>query len=110
MRAGQLRHKVIVQSLSVGATDSEGAPLEEYYNLATRWAAIDFPQGQELFVAQQRYGEVTVRIRMRHLAGLKPSARIVRDTEEGEQVFDVKAVLNPDGRNRETVIWATETV
>lgn len=106
MRGGTLRHRITVQRLVAGSPSQNaiGEPDESWTALATRWASVDPLKGRELIAAQQVASEVTGVIRIRHLAGVTSKMRVVF----GARNYDVLAVVNPDERNRETVMYVRE--
>lgn len=106
MRAGTLRHRITVQQLVANSPSQNagGEPDESWTAVATRWASVDPLKGRELIAAQQVNSEVTGTIRMRHLAGATSKMRCVF----GSRNYDVLAVVNPDERNRETVLYVRE--
>lgn len=105
MRAGKLRRRASIQRKAV-SQDSYGAEVVTWAEFAAVWAGIEPLSGREFITEQQSgQGELTTRIRMRYLAGVKAEDRIV----VGSRVFDVEAVL-PDEREREMMVMARELV
>lgn len=105
MRAGELRHRITIQEQ--GETkDSFGADTLTWQDFATVWAAIEPLQGREYFAAQQVHAEVTTKIRIRYLPGVKPSMLVLF----GNRKFNILAVTNSNERNRELVLMAKELV
>jgi SPP1 family predicted phage head-tail adaptor len=95
MRAGQLRHRVSIQTNSA-VQNGFGEPTTSWSETAKAWARVENLQGQELFAAQQLIPEVTTKITMRYRAGMRADMRIVM----GSRSFDIKSVLNVEERNR----------
>lgn len=108
MKAGELRHRGKIQKLdeAQGGTGEILKGDADWTDFAERWAAIEPLQGRELFIAQQVSAEVNTRIRFRYLAGVTPRMRFLFDSRE----FDIKAVLNPLERKRETELLCKELV
>lgn len=105
MRVGQLRHRVTIQT-ATETRDAIGGVIAAPSTFATVWASVEALQGREYLAAQQVNAEVDHRIRIRYLAGVTPKMRVAF----GARLFDVQAVLNPDGRNRELHLMAQEAV
>ena len=75
MRAGNLRHLVTIQKLTT-TRDSFGEPVESWTTFATVHAAVEPLSGREYWQAQQIAAETSLRVRIRYLAGLRPTMRI----------------------------------
>lgn len=107
MRAGRMRHRVVVQQRSASQT-STGEPANTWSTFATRWASMDAVSGREFFASQQRNAAVATTFRMRALTGLVPRMRLLVG---GTRIFDVIAVmLQGHGDKAENVVMAEEQV
>lgn len=108
IRAGRLRHRVLVQALPASpALDGYGQTSSSFSTAATVWASIDPLSGNELVQARQVSADVTHRVVMRYHAGLTPKMRL----KKGDRVFEILSVL--DGANstrRESVCLVKEVV
>ncbi len=105
MRAGRLRHKVVIQKTTEDRTDS-GETTNTWSTHATVWASIEPLNGREYFQAQQETAVVNTRIRIRHVDGIVPKMRVLH----GARVFDIKAVIDVNERGREIVLMCEERV
>lgn len=103
MEAGKLRHLVKVQEPMPTANEF-GEPEIAWVDFATVWAAIEPLRGRERWAAQQINAEVSHRIRMRFLAGVLATFRVLF----GVRAFDIQAVLNIEERNRELQLLCIE--
>ena len=103
MRAGRLRHRVTIQQLvpdpSIGGEDS-------WHDYATVWAAVEPLRGREYLAAQQEGAEVTGRITIRYIAGLKPTMRI----KYGERIYQILSGIDPEERNAELQLMVKEVL
>jgi SPP1 family predicted phage head-tail adaptor len=111
MRAGQLRHRVTLQSLGTRVDDGYGGgsilPVDE----VTLNASIEPLSGDELLEAGQLEAALTHRIRTRFYAGVKPHWQIKYvDKYAGERRFDINTVIDPEERHRELELMCTELV
>lgn len=82
-------------------------PTDTYQALATVSASIEPLRGKEFFASKQTQADADFRILIRwqpDLADLGPADRAVW----GSRVFDIRAVMNRDSRNRELELLATE--
>ena len=100
MRAGQLRHRVTIQSPT---EDIHGGPTT-WADTETVYARIAPIGGREFFLAQQVQADVTHRIVMRYGPVVTPKHRLMFDG----RYFDIRAVLNREERNRELELICTE--
>ena len=66
MRAGLLRHRIVIQQKGTIIRDSFGEPTPAWPILATVWAAVDPLRGREFAEQRQAGAEVTTRIRIRY--------------------------------------------
>lgn len=104
MRAGQLRHRLEIQTKS-GTQDTYGQPAEDWTTQATVWGSVEPLLGRERFTAQQTQAEVTHRIRIRH-RDLTAKSRI----KFGSRYFEIIEILNPKERNVELSLLAKEEI
>jgi SPP1 family predicted phage head-tail adaptor len=88
MRAGILDRRVVIESYTT-AQDEVGEPVKSYTTLDTVWAQVRPLRGQERFVAQQEYAEVTTRFRLRHRTDIDEKMRLVYGGDE----YDIVAIL-----------------
>lgn len=105
MRAGELRHRVTLQSVTV-ARDAVGGTTETWTDQATVWAAIEPLRGREYWDAAQVAAEATYRVRMRYRAGVSPEMRL---TYQG-RTLEIESVTSPDERRRELELICREVV
>ena len=105
MRAGDLRHKIIIQQVTE-TKDAYGAVAETWTTFVNAWASIEPLRGQEFFAARQVNADVTHRVRTRYRAGVTPKMRIAF----GDRVLEIEVVLNLGERNRELELLCSETV
>ena len=91
MRAGRLRHRLVLQS-KTEARDSYGSTLITWTTEATVWGGIEPLTGKELFAQQQVQSESSVRIVLRSYTGLDETWRVVN----GGEVYAINSVLDDD--------------
>lgn len=95
MKAGTLRHQVVVQKRAM-TRDSLGAPVETWSTFATVFAEVQPLRGREYLDIRAAQSEVTTRIRMRYLAGMNTTMRITHDGA----IYRVVDVINENSRDR----------
>ncbi|MBE3590005.1 MAG: phage head closure protein [Firmicutes bacterium] len=106
MKAGQLRHRVTIQAQTT-AQDEYGQPVQTWSDVATVHAAVEDLSGREFFAAQQVPTEtITTRITIRWRPDVSASMRVVG----AGRTWDVRAVLDPDGRRRQLQLMCVEVV
>ena len=103
MRAGRLRHSIVIQEVIESRSDS-GEVVETWVPFATVFAAKDMPRGKEAFIADQITDTTKTLFRIRYLAGVKPKMRIVHDCD----TWDIKAVTY-DNRQTYSEIYCEMT-
>jgi SPP1 family predicted phage head-tail adaptor len=105
MRAGRLRHRVIIQEYSE-SQGNYGGVTKNWTTFATVWAAIEPARGREFWDSQQVNAEVTGKITIRYLAGVTPKMRV----KHGDRYFEILAVINPEEKNEELQLMVKESV
>lgn len=105
MRAGELRHLVDIQD-NKPIQSSSGAPKENWEDFATNiWASVEDLAGREFLAAQQMNAEVTTRVKIRYMVGIKSSMRVVFGTRKLKLVSPPQ---DPDGRKKELLLMCKE--
>ncbi len=101
MKAGDLRHRVILQTVT--RPTSPGAT-KVVADVATVWAAIEPLRGTALFQAQQAQSRVTGRIRIRYRSDVRAGMQV----KFGSRYYQVEAVIPPEERKRELHLLVSE--
>ncbi len=105
MRAGQLRHEIIIQSAETTPNDL-GEAVETWSTFAAVRAAIIPINGKEYFSAGQEQSNVSHKITMRYLPDVNTKMRILF----GSRVYNIKSVINFQERGRELQLMVIEDV
>jgi SPP1 family predicted phage head-tail adaptor len=106
IRAGSLNRLVTFERRD-SATNEFNEQVGDWVEVARAYAQIVSLTGREFFASLQEQSDVTARVIVRYtpqLAALKTTDRIVT----AERIYDIQAVLNPDGRSRELHILVAE--
>jgi SPP1 family predicted phage head-tail adaptor len=106
MRAGQLRHKVVIEKPGTRVDDTMGGGTLPFETHAEVYASIEPLTGNELLRGGQLESTLTHRIRTRYVAGVRPSYQV----RSGSRVFDIDRVIDPEERHRELELICTEQV
>ena len=104
MRAGSLRRRLTIQSVTEGALSSSGEPAETVTTFATVWGSVNPLSGAELYRMHEIHPEVTHAVQIRYLAGVTSKMRVVFGTRS----FEIKSVVNTAEANRELNLLCTE--
>ena len=103
MNVGSLRHRVSIEIVSsfqdaYGQTGESLSPSSVPF--ATVWGDVQDVSGAEPFGAEELHAQITTRITIRFYPGISPAmiARVPMDQKT--RVFDILAVVDPDGRRR----------
>jgi len=105
MRAGKLRHRIIIQK-ATEAPNEYGEMVQTWGTFATVNAAVEPLRGQELWAAQAQQARVTTRIRIRYLAGVTPKMRVLF----GTRLYLIDFIIDPEERHVEMQLMAEEWV
>jgi SPP1 family predicted phage head-tail adaptor len=103
---GLLDRRVTIQSPSI-TQNALGEAVTTWTPYATVWASIEPISGREFWAMQQVHSQVTVRIRIRYLAGALPKMRV---TSGGSKVYNIEAIINPQDRNGHLELMCSEGV
>ncbi len=108
VRACDLRHKISIQRANPTADDGGGHtdPWENPTTVATARACIEPLKGDERLKAMQLEDKVSHKITLRYQAGISAQHRVLF----GGRVFNIRAVVNLEERNRWLQIFAEEGV
>lgn len=105
MRAGKLRHPIVIQQASE-SNNSIGEPIATWTTYAERRASIANPGGGESFGNHQINAEANLNFTLRHLSGVTTKMRVSFDS----RVFDILAIRNPMERNKTLILECKEQV
>lgn len=106
MRAGQLRHRVIIQHKTITRNDG-GEPIETWANLVTVWGSVEPLRGREYLEAQTQQQAISHRIRIRHpRQSVTPEMRV----KFGTRVFEIESALNTGERNIDMTLMCREMI
>jgi SPP1 family predicted phage head-tail adaptor len=103
MDAGRLDKRVTIQS-QASTRNAIGEPVKSWSDFATVWAGVEPLQGREFWAQQQVQSAVTIRVRIRSLAGVTPAMRITF----GSRVLNIEAVIDPRERGEEMQLMCSE--
>ena len=108
MRAGKLRHRITIQQYALGSPqrNASGELDGSWTAYLTVSASVDPVSGREPWLAQAHLSEVSHKVHIRYRAGITHDMRVLY----GSRVFEIKAVLNFEERNRELLLLCTEGV
>jgi SPP1 family predicted phage head-tail adaptor len=106
MRAGRLRHQLILQS-QVETRDPTGGVTISWETQDTVWGGIEPLSGREYTAIQQTQDEASVRIIIRYRADIDASWRVVN---EGLAYSIVSPPINENMRDRQLILMCLEGV
>lgn len=104
MRAGALRHRILIQRKIV-TRDSFGAEVIEWQPVTAAWARVETPTGAEFVELAKTQATLTHKVSLRHRDGILPEMRV----EWGNHTLEIEAVL-ADNRKREMMLACSEIV
>ena len=105
MRAGLLRHRLTIQTLS-RTQNAFDEWVESWTDWATVWGSIEANSGKRYFEAKQANSEVEGLIRIRYRDGVLPTMRMAW----GDRIFKIISIVHPFERKRELHILYKEAL
>ena len=105
MRAGQLRHPIIIQEV-VETRDAVGGITKTWDTWHQVRATITPLSSGEQIRAAQFGGETTHTVRIRYIDGLDLQHRILF----GDRIFEITGIINFEERNRELLVSCKEKI
>lgn len=107
MRAGQLRHRVVVEQKSIGRTSS-GAENVTWTTVGTFWGLVSPLQGREYMESRSQAGDISTRITLRY----QPSVTITNAMRatHGGRTFQIESVIEPNTAHRDLILMCREIV
>lgn len=94
VKAGLLRHRVILQSLVPVQDPVTGIVTNSWVDFATVWASVEPLSAREFVAAQALQSKVELRLQIRYISGVLPSMRVVH----GTAFYNIEGVL-PDRKS-----------
>jgi SPP1 family predicted phage head-tail adaptor len=106
MRAGTMRHRVVLQSLTTGETAGDGGYSETWADTATVWADVQpaSASATEAVLGAAERAPITHTVRMRYRSGVTPRNRI----KLGTRYLYVTGLQNIGEIDRELVLACEE--
>ena len=109
MRAGELRHKITFQQLTV-ANDTWGKSVPTWTDQVTTRAAIWPMKSVERIESMKLDNEVTHKIRIRYRTGITAKMRVKFVKDNSTRYFNIRSIINADERNIYLELMATEEI
>lgn len=103
MRAGLLRHRVIIKRPESGR-DAAGAAIDVLVVVATIWANVGFASGRERWANEHVLNSYSAIVTVRYRADLREDMEIHYDG----RVLDIKAIIDPFGNKAELKLMCTD--
>lgn len=106
MRAGTLRHRVVLERKTGTTQDTNGEHHPVWSTLATLWASVEPVTARESEFAKGFAATVSHTVRLRYRADVGTDDRL----RFRGRYLTINGVVNADERRRELVVYATEVV
>jgi SPP1 family predicted phage head-tail adaptor len=109
LKAGKLRHRLVIQTSVAGVGDGMGGGGISYWEDTKEISGHIMPlTGTEQIVAFQKGSEENCKIHMRYTSDITPRNRLrLGDTTT---FYDIVSVVNPDLRNRELILYCKQEI
>ena len=109
LRAGQLRHRIEIQTNTATADADSGELVPAWSTTDTDadevWGSVEEVSGSELNRLQQINADTNIKVTIRHRDGLTPAQRL----KFGSRIFDILAVLDPNTRAAQNIVLCNES-
>ena len=107
LAAGRLRHRVTIEQPVVTQDQTTGAIVETWGAFAERVpAAIEPLSARDFIQSAAMQSEITTRITVRYIVGLKPNMRVVH----GSTIYNIRGILPDKNSGREYVTLPCDEV
>jgi SPP1 family predicted phage head-tail adaptor len=106
MRAGELRHRVIIEEPTEGTPNAYGERVPTWREWDTRWARVEPVSGREVAYAKTHAATVSHKITLRYVEGLLPTFRV----RYGVLVFTIDAAIDVEMRRKELNLFCTQVI
>lgn len=100
---GALRRRLLLEA-PAEMSDGAGGQFRSFQTIAAVWAQVEWLSGDERWRGGRPEQVASHRITLRWRAGVDAGQRL----RDGEQVFDIRAVGDPDGGRRRLVCLVEE--
>ena len=99
MRAGRLRHKVVIQKLDIGR-DAAGGNVQTVSTVVATRANIAQATGREYWASEHTATDYDIVASMRYRTGITEDMQLIY----GGNTYDIKSIIDPAGFKRELKI------
>jgi SPP1 family predicted phage head-tail adaptor len=100
---GAMRRRLLLEA-PVSVPDGLGGATQSYKTVAALWAQVEWLSGGEHWRMGRPEQIATCRVTMRWRAGVDAGQRL----RDGERIFDIRAVSDPDDGRRRLVCLVAE--
>jgi SPP1 family predicted phage head-tail adaptor len=100
---GALRRRLLLEA-PAETTDGAGGRLLGFETVAAVWAQVEWLSGDERWRGERPEQAASHRITLRWRTGVDSGQRL----RDGDQIFDIRAVGDPDGARRRLVCLVEE--
>lgn len=102
---GEMRHRIKIQEL-VRIDDGYGGAVEDWVDIANIWAKVEPLRGEERYTAQQIKSELTHKITIRFIKGIKPQMRVIFN----DRIFNIESTINIEEKKRYIELMCIEVI
>lgn len=105
-RKRTFRHLVSIEKQDIVGRDPSNKPIVDWVVFKKARAEIDPLRGREYLAGKQVLAEVTHRVSIRYIKGIKPTMRV----RYKDRLFEIESVLNPYEKNYELQLMCKEQI
>ena len=106
MRAGRLKHKILIEEPTAGTADSYGESEYTWTTYATAWADVVPQNAREYIAAQQLMASMTHLLNLQYISGVTSKMRV----KLGTRYLNIISAINLGERNRTLQLVCQEAV
>ena len=103
MRAGRLRHKIIIEE-NTGGRSARGGRTDTWTAFLTVRASVQPLSGRELIAAAQSHAALSHKVVIRHVDGITPAMRV----NHGGRKLKIDSIINVNEAGRELHLMCEE--
>ena len=104
MRAGSLKHQIVIQRYTEAQNDY-GEAIATWTDLLSTRASIRPLSAKDIFIGKSLINETTHKVFMRYQIDIKPNDRVLF----GSRIFSITSVINSEERNITIELLCKET-
>ena len=104
------RHQLVIEEYTVVGRNDLNQPILDWAAFRTVRGEVDPLRGREYLASLQVQAELTHRVSLRYVKGIKPTMRVRWGEGDDARIFEIESVINPMEQNYEIQLMCKEKV